>query len=217
MREVGVIVLGVVIALGGEQTVEALHWMGQADAGEVVLKDAFAREVRNAALREAQDGCVTRRLAALSAVVQQASQSGRLPPVAAAGHPPYTPWTIGVWDALVASQTVSHMPRQKVIAYTAIAQLAAFLSDLSDREEDQWTTLDSMSGPGRRLSDVEAEALRMNLAKAANANRQMHATSARLRDAIKATGLVAPAEFAEAARGAADGTANAAICRPMSA
>jgi hypothetical protein len=217
LKEVGIIVIGVVIALSGEQAVEALHWTGQADAGEVVLKDAFAREVGNAALREAQDACITARLAALSSIVARGSDSGRLAPVAAIGHPPYTPWTIGAWDALVASQTVSHMPRAKVIAYTAIAQLAAFLSGLSDREEDQWTTLDGMVGPGRRLSDVEAEALRTALAEAANANRHMRATSGRLRDAVKATGLVDPGVFAEARRRAAGDTANAAICRPMAA
>jgi hypothetical protein len=215
--EVGVIVLGVVIALSGEQAVEALHWTHQVDTGEVVLNDAFAREVRNAALREAQDACVTKRLASLLLIVRQASESGRLAPVAAIGHPAYTPWTIGAWDALEASQTVSHMPREKVIAYTAIDQLAVYLSGLSDREEDQWTTLDSMVGPGRRLSDVEAEELRTTLAKASNSNRHMRATSGRLRDAVKATGLVDTAVFADAVRLATDATANAAICRPMAA
>lgn len=215
--EVGVIVIGVVIALSGEQAVEALHWTHQTDAGDVVLREAFSREVRNAALREAQDVCVTRRLASLSSIVAQASQSGRLPPIGTIGHPPYTPWTIGAWDALVSSQTVSHMPRAKVIAYTAIAQLAAFLSGLSDREEDQWTTLDSMVGPGRRMSDVEAEELRTSLSAASNSNLHMRVTSGRLRDAVKATGLVDPAVFADAARRADDGAPNVAICRPMGA
>jgi hypothetical protein len=217
MSEVGVIVLGVVIALGGEQAVEALHWRHQADAAEVVLKDAFVREVNNAALRQAQDGCITGRLASLSALVQHASRSGALPPVGAIGHPPYTPWTIGAWDALVSSQTVSHMPREKVIAYTAIAQLATFLSGLSDREEDQWTTLDSMSGPGRRLSDIEAEELRTTLAKAADSNAHMRATSVRLRDDVRASGLIIDDALADAARRAADATSNAAICKPMAA
>src|SRR5579862_9716073 len=81
LREVGIIVLGVLIALGGEQAVETLHWTYEADAGEAALKIAFAREVNNAALREAQDACIAQRLAALSSVVQAASESGRLPPV----------------------------------------------------------------------------------------------------------------------------------------
>src|ERR1043165_2541644 len=95
LKEVGDIVIGVVIALSGEQAVEALHWRHQAHAGEAALKDAYAREVRNAAMRVAQNGCITQRLATLSTVVQQASESGRLPPVGPIGHPPYIPWTVG--------------------------------------------------------------------------------------------------------------------------
>lgn len=215
LKEVGVIVIGVVIALSGEQAVEALHWMHQAHAGEAALKDAYAREVRNAAMRVAQNDCITQRLATLSTIVQQASESGRLPPVGAIGHPPYIPWTVGTWDALVASQTVSHLPRAKMIAYTSIAQRTTFLSSLSDREEDQWTTLDSMVGPGRRLSDVEAEELRTTLAHAANSNRLMIRTGVALRDRIRATGLVDQADFASAARGAETDKPNAAICRPI--
>jgi len=210
-------VIGVLIALGGEQAVEALHGRHQAKDGEAVLKEAFVREVDNAALREAQDACVTERLAALSKVVQRGTESGRLPAIGAIGHPSFTPWTVGAWSALVADQTISHLPRAKAIAYTAIVQQTAFLSGLSDREEDQWAMLDSMVGPGRRLSDVEAQQLRTTLALASDSNLHMRTTSVRLRDAIRATGLVDAAAFADAARRAQADKPNAAICGPIAA
>jgi hypothetical protein len=214
LTEIGVVVIGIAIALGGEQVIEAFHWKGQVDASEAALKIAYVREVRNATVREAQDDCVTRRLAALSSIVRQASESGRLPPVGAFGHPSYRPWTIGAWDAVVASQTVSHLPREKMITYVGIAQMTAFLSGLGDREEDEWTTLDSMVGPGRRLSDVEAEQLRTNLAKAAASNREFQTLIVRLLDQVKVAGLVDPSDFDAAARNAASGKAKAAICQP---
>ncbi|WP_372784338.1 hypothetical protein [Phenylobacterium sp.] len=217
LKEIGTIVIGVLIALGGEQAVEAMHWRHQAQAGEAALQEAFVREVDNAALREAQDACVTERLAALSAILQRGTESGRLPPIGAIGHPSFTPWTVGAWGALVADQTVSHLPRSKAIAYTAIVQQTAYLSGLSDREEDQWALLDSMVGPGRRLSDVEAEQLRITLAAASDSNLLMHRTSARLRDAVKETGLVEAPRFAAAAKQARDNRPNAAICRPIAA
>ena len=217
LKEIGTIVIGVLIALAGEQAVQALHGRHQANAGEAVLKEAFVREVDNAALREAQDACVTKRLAALSSIVQRGTDSGRLPPIGGLGHPSFTPWTVGAWEALVADQTVSHLPRRKAIAYTAIVQQTAYLSGLSDREEDQWALLDSMVGPGRRLSDVEAEQLRITLAAATDSNMLMSRTSAHLRDAVKQTGLVADSEFAAAARRAQEGRPSAAICRPITA
>jgi hypothetical protein len=215
LKEYLIIVVGVLTALGGEQAVEALHGLHQAHAGEAELRIAFAREAENAALRAAQDACVTRRLAELSSILRQATETGRLPPIGAVGHPSFTPWTVGVWNALVADQTVSHLPRQDAIAYTTIVQTTVYLSGLSDREEDQWTVLDSMVGPGRRLSDVEAQQLRTTLAMAAGSSVHMTVTSGRLREAMKATGLLAPSDFTEAARRAADSTSTADICRPI--
>jgi len=214
-KEIGIIVVGVVIALGAEQAVDAIHWMSQVDAGEAALKVAFVREVDNMALRKTQSDCIAQRLGFLSQTVERASQSGQLPAVRPIGHPPYTPWTIGAWDALVASDTVSHLPRTKMLNYVQIAQRTAVLSGMSDRENDQWTILDSVVGPGRRLSDVEAEQLRITLAEAAESNRLMQRTSGRLWELVKATGLVESSEFADAMKRATLGKPSAAICSPM--
>ena len=215
LKEYVIIVVGVLTALGGEQVVEALHGMHQAEAGDAELRVAFVREVNNTALRQAQNACVAKRLAGLNSILRQAEESGRLPAIVAVGHPPFTPWTVGVWEVLVADQTVSHLPREKAIAYTAIVQTTAYLSALSDREEDQWTVLDSMVGPGRRLSDAEAQRLRETLAMATASNVHMTVTALTMRNQIKATGLVPAAKFASAERRAADGLAGADICRPI--
>ena len=95
LKEIGIIVIGVMIALGAEQAVEALHWVYQVDAGEAALKVAFIREVDNIAQRDVQSDCIAQRLDFLSRMVQRASESGQLPAIATIGHPPFTPWTIG--------------------------------------------------------------------------------------------------------------------------
>lgn len=217
VKEIGIIVIGVVIALGAEQAVEALHWKYQVDAGEAALKVAFLREIDNIALRDVQSDCIAQRLSFLSQTVERASESGRLPAIQAIGHPPFTPWTIGAWDALVANDTVSHLPRKKMLDYVQIAQRTAVLSGMSDRENDQWTILDSVVGPGRRLSDVEAEQLRVTLAQAAESNRLMRRTSSRLRELVLGTGLVEPSESADAMKRAVLGKPDAPICRPVAA
>lgn len=214
-KEIGIIVIGVVIALGAEQTVEAIHWAYQVDAGEATLKGAFVREVQNAALRDAQADCIGRRLSFLSAVLQRATEDGRLPPLGTLGHPPFTPWTIGSWQGLVAGQTVSHLPRQKMIDYSVIAQTTTFLSGLSDKEEAQWTILDTMVGPGRRLSDAEAEQLRITLAEASDSNHYMTRTGRSLRDAIRATGLLDAAVFDDAKKSALRARESAAVCHTL--
>jgi len=214
-KEIGIIVIGVVIALGAEQAVETIHWAYQVDAGEAALKVAFVREVDNMAQRKAQSECIARRLSFLSQTVERASESGQLPAIGAIGHPPYTAWTISAWEALVASDTVSHMPREKMLAYVQVAQRTAVLSLKSDREDDQWTILDSMVGPGRRLSDVEAEQLRTTLAQAAESNFLMQRIADRLWEQVKATGLMKPSEFDDAMKRAVQGKARAPICAAM--
>src|SRR5580698_2916527 len=198
LKEIGIIVIGVVIALSAEQVVDTIHWMRQVSAGEDVLKGAFVEKEKYAALRDVQSDCIAQRLAFLSAVLQRASEDGRLPPIGALGHPPFTPWSIGSWDGLVASQTISHLPRQKLIDYSIIAQRTIFLSGLSDREEEQWTLLGTMTGPGRRLSDAESEQLRIVLAEASDSNDLMHRNADRLRDSLLATGLVAQSAIDDA-------------------
>jgi hypothetical protein len=215
LKEIGIIVIGVVIALGAEQAVDTIHWMRQTSDGEDVLKGAFVEKAQNAALRDVQSDCIAQRLTFLSAVLQRASEDGKLPPIGALGHPPYTPWSIGSWDGLVASQTISHLPRQKLIDYSIIAQRTVFLSGLSDQEEAQWTLLGTMTGPGRRLSDAEAEQLRIVLAQAANSNALMHNTVDVLRDSLLATGLVPQSAIDDAARRALRDKAKAAICQPI--
>ncbi|HVV65783.1 MAG TPA: hypothetical protein VHC42_09955 [Rhizomicrobium sp.] len=215
LKEIGIIVIGVVIALGAEQAVDAVHWMNQVNSGEATLKGAFVREVQNAALRDAQAGCIARRMSFLSAVLQRATDDGRLPAIGPIGHPPFTPWTIGSWEGLVTSQTVAHMPRRKMIDYSRIAQMSVFLSGLSDREEAQWTILDTMAGPGRRLSDAEAEELRITLAEASDSDRYMRRTGDSLRDNVKATGLLTKSEFEDAVKLALDGAKDSDICAPM--
>ena len=211
--ELVVIVIGVMMALGAEQGVEALHWRHQVAAGEEELKDPFTREVRNAAIRAAQRPCVTQRLAELKSILQRAEDSGRLPPLGALAHPPESAWTVGTWDALVAAGTLAHMPQQKMLAYTRVHQETAYLSDLSDQEIADWIILDSMAGPGRRLSEVEAEQLRLTLARAVAANRQMAGASDRVVVAVRRTGLVEPSAFAAAEKRALREAPGAPACR----
>jgi len=63
--EVGVIVLGVLIALSAQQVVETLHWRNET----ATLRENLHREIRddqwNAALRVIISGCIRQRIARL--------------------------------------------------------------------------------------------------------------------------------------------------------
>lgn len=210
--EIGVIVVGVVIALAAEQVVEALRWAEQVRVGETALKNNFRRVVDNAAELEAQQDCIERRLAALSTLVEHASETGRLPPVASLSQPPFSPWRNAVWGSLVAGGVVLHLPSSRALNYSGLAVRSDYLADLSDREQDQWNILETIVGPGRRLSDVEAETLRTTLVGARYTAAKMYTVSRGAVARIRQTGLLREADFVEARRRGEQLRSKAAIC-----
>lgn len=213
--EIGVIVIGIVIALGAEQVVEAMHWREQIEGAETALKPNFVRVVDNAAEREAEAACVSDRLAWLGGLVDRSAETGRLPAVTSFGTPPFSPWRNAVWNGLVSGQVATHLPRDKLLTYSAIVVQSDFLADLSDQELEQWTTLETLIGPGRRFSDAEAETLRVTLAKARFSARTMLRTSQLAVQRIRGTGLLDPSDFTTATTRAAALRQRAAICAPL--
>ncbi|HEY3815381.1 MAG TPA: hypothetical protein VGL66_19340 [Caulobacteraceae bacterium] len=213
--EIGVIVIGVVIALGAEQAVDAWRWHEQAEAGEKALTENFGRVVNNAYELEAQQDCIAARLTLLAGIVEKAADSGRLPPVADPGRPPFSPWRNNVWPTLVAAQLPTHLPRGKALAYANIATQSDYVADLSDQELDQWQTLSTLVGHGRRLSDVEAETLRLTVARARFSADKMLSTSRLVLSRIRTTGLVSQDHYEASAKRAQALRAHAAICAPM--
>lgn len=99
LNEVGVIAIGVLIALGAEQALEALHWRHQVEAGEEMLRDDARFLVYAAARREAQSACIGRRLATIADLLDAAGAAGRLPAIGQLGAPsmayfPFASWTV---------------------------------------------------------------------------------------------------------------------------
>src|SRR3954454_9862115 len=85
--EVGVIVLGVLIALSAEQLVEMLHWRSQVSHGRTDLADSYT--TIRAQMRERQliSPCLVRRFDQIGSVLDEASATGRLPPIGDLGQP----------------------------------------------------------------------------------------------------------------------------------
>ncbi|HWE47960.1 MAG TPA: hypothetical protein VG407_18220 [Caulobacteraceae bacterium] len=215
--EIGVIVIGVVIALGAEQAVDAWRWHDQAEAGQAALSENFGRVVNNAYELEAEHDCVAARLTLLGGIIEKAADAGRLPALGDPGRPPFSPWRNNVWPGLVAAQLATHLPRDKAVAYANIATISDYLADLSDQELDQWQTLSTVVGHGRRLSDVEAETLRLTVARARFSADKMLSSSRIVLGRIRATGLVSEGHYTASAKRAQALRAQAAICAPMPA
>jgi hypothetical protein len=123
--EVGIIVIGVLIALGAQQVVETIHWGSQAHETEQTLRAEIQDSLNSVAERRTLDGCLRWQLIAL-----RAAAIGRGPPpkgtVAGDGSreipdayaTPWRAWAQGSWQSAIASGVLNHVSPSRLSAYS---------------------------------------------------------------------------------------------------
>jgi hypothetical protein len=177
LTEIGVVVIGVSIALAAEQTVEWLHWRTQVAEARAVLATEMAQNVRTAIWRMRTANCVEHRLDELAAIVDTAAKTGSLPPVGDIGTSQRAYWFFNTWDSVVASQTATHFPRQQLADITFVYTVIAGQGARGVDEAAAWQSLYAMVGPGRRLDAASEARLREALSQARTFNRLITAAS----------------------------------------
>jgi hypothetical protein len=116
-REVGVIVIGIVIALLGEQAVEALHWVHKAEAVRASLGLELTRDLAFAAEQQTREPCAERYFDALqTAIVHNDARAASA--LRALGPPIDTqPWQSDAWDVALAEQIPDQLGREELANY----------------------------------------------------------------------------------------------------
>ena len=190
LTEIGVVVIGVCIALAAEQVVEFFHWRGEVAQARTFLTAEIARDTANAIARLRTQDCTERRLDELSVILDAASQSGRLPPVGAIGQPPRRGWSIGTWESVMASQVNTHFSGQELVRLAYFYNFVRSGMALSDQEIQAWSDINSMAGPGRRLDPAGEERLRAALSTARSLSRAQAFGAIRMVQEVAAPGLV---------------------------
>jgi hypothetical protein len=147
LSEIGVIVVGIVIALGGEQAVEAMHRAQEAHATEGALREEVGANLMSAAGRVMVGACLKDRLVGLSQSVSQggewrASPLPFTPPGigdSKLGLPqvyiaPFGQWNDASWQAVLASGGVAHMGETQIRSYGQYYRYIAILRAEQEHE-----------------------------------------------------------------------------------
>jgi len=172
-REVGSVVLGVLIALGLGAIASEIGWKIEVANARDAIAAELGETIGQAEERVKIAPCVERRLDELAAIIDAAAEAGRLPPLGRIGSPPHRTWTSGVWDSIVSAQTATHFDRDSLDNLSGTYEFVTQLNAANMRELAIWTKLYGIVGPGRRLSDVEAVSLRDAVSQARFTNRLM--------------------------------------------
>lgn len=117
--EVGIIVVGVLIALGAEQFVEAIHWHYKVQATEAAINTELGDDLRWALQVKQYDSCAGKFLDKFQAAViaHDTPTVRKLAAIRDLPFPP-APWSYGTFTAALGSQVEDHLPPGRMAAYS---------------------------------------------------------------------------------------------------
>ncbi len=196
--ELAIVTLGVLIALGAQQAVEAANWRAEVDAGREALREDYRGIVMVARERQADDFCIRNRLTELAALLDDSS--GSLPPLGNIGSPPSRAWYPATWDSLVASEVSTHMPRSEMLAYASIATEARLADETVNAELYDWARLYTMVGKGRTIDSGEKAQLRASITIAMYRLNLLRLIASQLQQAVQETKILTQADMKEVSK-----------------
>lgn len=177
LGEVGIIVIGILIALGGEQMVE--HWRQKSELREA--EDAMVAELRDddlpqAYARAAIFNCYADQLDGIEAAVQ-AGDRDKFLSLSNGYQPIYRTWDDEAWKSAVASQVLVNAGTQRMLDWATAYIAIPVLSDAAKAEAEKMPQLRAgLSGTGR-LSPEQQDRLLGVIAYLRHYNRQMNGSS----------------------------------------
>lgn len=167
--EVGIIVLGVLIALSAEQIVEQFHWQAETRMARAALLAEAKDNLSSARSRQKQTPCVQRRLAEIAELFRDHSAGL---PVRLAG-PVKRPIPMGAtrnaWDVSLSSQALGHMSLAERLKFADAFFNYQYWAQIQDREQDTWLTLGLLDNP-EILSENDWSVLHQAYAQARSLN-----------------------------------------------
>ena len=161
LKEIGTIVIGVLIALAAEQAVEWVHWHHQVGETRIALRQEIAHDLGALDSLKLENPCIQQRLDALDA---WAAKNNR--PLVEPSRTPLL-WTIrsSTWEVAKTGQNAAHFPLQEQLSYAQMYDLLTNEWGFVQAERVAWEHIDALANSGEhdaghmtRLRDAVAEA-----------------------------------------------------------
>jgi hypothetical protein len=180
IRDIGEIVLGVLIALALGAVATQIGWEVDVWRAKQAIANELGEAVGQGLQRERADGCIERKLTSIAVILDEAESSGRFPAVGDIGKPLRRTWSTGVWDATRSGDIASQMDRETLDDLSGVYRHVTGMDAATQSESQAWIDLFAIVGPGRAADPAEIRALRGSLARARADHRTIAATGVRL-------------------------------------
>jgi hypothetical protein len=163
LKEVGIIVLGVSIALGAEQAVEWYHWRQQVKAARQALREEITAIDGFYVYRVAIGRCLARRTDKVEHLIEDVAAKRKLDPVETPERGTGALLSDSEWQSERSAQTLTHFPRGELAMMSRYyAQVPEFV-EWETKEADAWWGLRVLGHAGHGLGPTDLAQLRLNL------------------------------------------------------
>jgi hypothetical protein len=161
--EVGIIVLGVVIAISIEQLVEAMHWRSEVNNARGALHDDIDRSNRAFAFRVAAHDCIAARIATVSQIIERVAKRQPVPLLGPVMPDIGNGLPNNAWETSLSSQTLPHFGRAELALYGAYFLQLGNVGRFMEREVGDWGVLSVLEGDPARVGPLDIAGMRVAL------------------------------------------------------
>jgi hypothetical protein len=204
--EVGIIVLGVFIAIGFGQIVEALNWSAQVRDARSALSQDMAQSNRVLTYRIAAHDCVARRLDRIGEIIEQSAQHQAPSRVGDVFPDIGNALFKNAWETSRADQVLAHFDRKSLRLYGSYYLQLDNIGYFMLHENDDWGILRVLRGDPNRLAPSDIAGLRVALMHASFENDIIAGIAQEELETSKALGVSVPQP---------DRLRLATVCRPL--
>ena len=138
--EVGIIVIGVLIALSAEQVVESLHWRHEVRETRKALDSELSRNLGAYAFRVSERGCAQARVNELDRWTRSMAEGRPLKLKKDVTEPIFFAINTSVWQA-TNGDAAARMPLEPKLQYAAMYDAMRAYDEVARDEANAWTTV----------------------------------------------------------------------------
>ena len=146
LGEIGVIVIGVLIALGAEQTVEWLQWKSELAETREALNLELTHAMGSFQYRITLQGCINHRLDELSRWLATSQPGDKLPLARAIGQPLGYAILTGTWETAKGGQAAWRMPLRERLLYAHLYTALGRFDEVYTADNNIWRQLAEFDG-----------------------------------------------------------------------
>lgn len=158
LKEVGTIVIGVLIAIAFEQTVEWLHWRHKlADAEAAVRIELHDDDLPQAYTRIVVRGCLEKRLDNLTAALATDQPRQVFSRLVQDYKPPFRTWDMNAWQGMVSSDVLSRVAAEEAVRRSQAYNAMPALTDVNGQERRDATDLGGLDPKPGAMTAAERD------------------------------------------------------------